>query len=419
MKGASVRRACLFTLFGAMTLLLSVASPALLSLPSDTAVFASTQVSEQASRSSPVGQSPGTVGASVAVGESGAAGESRTIAERRAAAEIRAVYETSFDLLPADKQRHYAQRLWRVTGDPAYLCANHAYGRRLLDQLARDAFTVAGSDRLRQRNRELLAAYPETSPKQRRRKAMLSEHVDMMLPRGILFRLAQARYHGLLGQLSEADRRLLEQAVGAVDWRAFLTDPEVVSVYAAQVANQAAFLAQLGIVDLRGELARAFRDRYPPGRIEELSPAEYRNWVYGLTHFIIAASHYYQRMLSDGELDWAVAALLGQGEALVQVKADIIAEVALSLQLAGQADHPLVAVLHEALLARRDPQSGILPATDGGFDLGEGEHRNVLAIMTLGWDGRLYSGPRLVLKNISEERDCRLPGRSLATSPED
>lgn len=337
----------------------------------------------------------------------------------RAAAEIRAVYETSFDLLPADKQRHYAQRLWRVTGDPAYLCANHAYGRRLLDQLARDAFTVADSDRLRQRNRELLAAYPETSPKQRRRKAMLSEHVDMMLPRGILFRLAQARYHGLLGQLSEADRRSLEQAVGAVDWRAFLTDPEVVSVYAAQVANQAAFLAQLGIVDLRGELARAFRDRYPPGRIEELSPAEYRNWVYGLTHFIIAASHYYQRMLSDGELDWAVAALLGQGEALLQVKADIIAEVALSLQLAGQADHPLVAVLHEALLARRDPQSGILPATDGGFDLGEGEHRNVLAIMTLGWDGRLYSGPRLVLKDISEERDCRLPGRSLATSPED
>ena len=114
-------------------------------------------------------------------------------------------------------------------------------------------------------------------------------------------------------------------------------------------------------------------------------------------------------MLSDGELDWAVAALLGQGEALLQVKADIIAEVALSMQLAGQADHPLVAVLHEALLARRDPQSGILPATDGGFDLGEGEHRNVLAIMTLGWDGRLYSGPRLVLKDISEERDCGPP----------
>lgn len=336
-----------------------------------------------------------------------------------AAAEIRAVYEAAFDRLPVDKQRHYAQRLWRVTGDPAYLCSNHAYGRRLLDQLARDAFTVADTDRLHQRNRELLAAYPETNAKQRRRKAMLSKHVDMMLPRGILFRLAQARYHGLLGQLSEADRRALEEAVGGVNWRAFLTDPEVLSVYAAQVANQAAFLAQLGIVDLRGELVAAFRDRYPPERIEGLSPAEYRNWLYGLTHFIIAASHYYQRTLADGELAWAVEALLGQGEALLQVKADIIAEVALSLQLAGHADHPLVGVLHEALLARRDLPSGILPATDGRRDLAEGEHRNVLAIMTLGWDGRLFPGPRLVPEDASAERDCRLPGQSPEASLEE
>jgi len=36
----------------------------------------------------------------------------------------------------------------------------------------------------------------------------------------------------------------------------------------------------------------------------------------------------------------------------------------------------------------------MIPSPDGSTDLERGEHRNVLAIMVLGWQGRLYPGPR-------------------------
>ncbi|WP_409229492.1 DUF3541 domain-containing protein [Halomonas sp. PAR7] len=35
----------------------------------------------------------------------------------------------------------------------------------------------------------------------------------------------------------------------------------------------------------------------------------------------------------------------------------------------------------------------MIPSPDGSTDLEGGEHRNVLAIMVLGWQGRLYTGP--------------------------
>ncbi|MBY5983985.1 DUF3541 domain-containing protein [Halomonas cupida] len=317
---------------------------------------------------------------------------------RQAAIEIRASYDGALESLPNDKQRHYAQRLWRLTGDPAYLCWNRQYAQRLLQQLARDAATVEDPAALRARNRQLLEGYPETRAKQRRRKAMLADYPQMMLPMGILFRLTQAQYHGLLERLPPGQYASLTRALDEVDWHAFLTDPEVISVYAAQVANQATFLAELGIVDLRDDVASAFRSLYPAERIAELSSADYHNWLYGLTHFVIAASRYYQRTAQHRSVDWAVEALVSQSSALAQVKTDIVAEVALSLQLGGRADHPLVDTLHAILLERRDPSTGILPGTDGSLDLASGEHRNVLAIMTLGWTGSLYPGPFLTLE---------------------
>jgi len=315
---------------------------------------------------------------------------------QQASLALRAVYEQSLASLPDDKQRHYAQRLWRLTGDPRYLALNRDYGERLLAQLASDAQVVADPATLAARNAELLDDYSEQTAKDRRRKAMLTSRVDMMMPRGVLFRLAQAEYHNLLGHLDAAERQCLFDSLAAVDWRGFLTDPEVLSIYAAQVANQVAFLYQLGIADLRPEVYAAFQALYPPSRIEKLDDAEYRNWLYGLTHVVIAASRYYQQPVTDAQVGWALEALESQeGNMIGAVKEDILAEVALSLQLAGREEHPLVDAIRADLMAARDPAVGIVPSVDGGVDLADGEHRNVLAIMTLGWQGHVTPGPDL------------------------
>lgn len=315
---------------------------------------------------------------------------------QQAATEIQSIYEAQFEALSDDKQRHFAQRIWRLTGDPEYLALNEAYGERLLGELAEYDDIVSSPEKLSERNREMLESYPVRTTKQRRRQVMFSERSEMMVPKHLLFRLAQANYHDLLGELPPERLARLEAAVMAVDWKDFLTDPEVLSVYGAQVANNVAFLNQLGLVDLRSDVVQAFQQLYPSERIDTLSRAEYYNWLYGMTHIVIAYSHYYQRLVPEEQVAWIIEALVRQEDKLLDsVKEDILAEVALSLQLTGREDLPLVDAIRNHLLESRDADAGIIPAADGSLDLEDGEHRNVLAIMVLGWEGQLFPGPDL------------------------
>lgn len=125
---------------------------------------------------------------------------------RQAGLEIQAVYEAALPGLPQDKQRHYAQRLYRLTGEARYLDLNRAYGQRLMCGLAQDIQGLAESrhDNYRYaetRSREIVAGYPQRTAKQRSRREMLAEWEEMAFATKLLFRLVQAEYHGLLPAL--------------------------------------------------------------------------------------------------------------------------------------------------------------------------------------------------------------------------
>lgn len=314
--------------------------------------------------------------------------------QREAGLAIQEIYEQALPTLSEDKQRHFAQRLYRLTGEQRWRALNHVYGERLLARLEEDIVGLAEPGYAAARSRAIVADYSQRTAKQRARRAMLGEWGEIAFARGLLFRLVQAEYHGLLPIIENHERALGYQA--EVDWAAFLTDPEVIGIYAAQVANQAYFLHQLGVMDLRREVEAAFRRHYPPDRVAGLDDAEYRNWLYGLTHFVIADSRYYQRKVDPEVHAWVLEALEREtADIMARATADIQAEVALAFLLAGREDHPLVGRVREALLAAVDPASGIIPSSSGEKGLAGGEHRNVLAIMVLRWPGRLHPGPDL------------------------
>lgn len=313
---------------------------------------------------------------------------------REAGRAIQAIYDAALHELPHDKQRHYAQRLYRIGGDPAYLAPMEAHGRRLLSQLQHDIAGLEEPGYGAARGREIVAGHARRTDKQRARQAMLSEWGEVAFGRQLLFRLIQADYYGLLVRLPEHDRAL--DYLASLEWRAFLTDPEVIRIYAAQVANQTEFLHQLGIVDLRREVRVAFQRVYPPTDTALLDEAAYHNRLYGMTHVVIADSRYYQRWVEPERHAWILDAFSREIDRIVnEATADIQAEVALSFLLAGQANHPAVGRIRQALVAAIDPQSGIIPSTSGSTDLIHGEHRNVLAIMVLTWPGQLHPGPDL------------------------
>lgn len=315
-------------------------------------------------------------------------------AQRDAGLAIQEIYERALPTLSEDKQRHFAQRLYRLTGEQRWRPLNRAYGERLLAGLEEDIVGLAEPGYAAARSRAIVADYSQRTAKQRARRAMLGEWGEIAFARSLLFRQVQAEYHGLLPAIEDHERALDYQA--EVEWAPFLTDPKVIGVYAAQVANYAYFLHQLGVMDLRREVEAAFQRRYPPDRVAELDDAEYRNWLYGLTHFVIADSRYYQRKVDPEVHAWVLDALERETSGiLARATADIQAEVAIAFLLAGREDHPLVGRVRESLVAAVDPASGIIPSPEGEKEVADGEHRNVLAIMVLRWPGRLYPGPDL------------------------
>lgn len=324
----------------------------------------------------------------------GPARDGPTRDEQATAQALRAIYEDALPAMPLDKQRHYAQRLYRISGDSRYLEPLEAHGRLLLKQLGRDIAGLETPGFAAARTREVMANYPQRTARQRARGAMLAQWGEIAFGRQLLFRLIQADYYGLLDTLPEHERAL--DYLASLEWQRFLTDPEVMRNYAAQVANQAHFLHQLGIVDLRDDMEAAFQSVYPADAVSALSERDYRNRLYGMTHMVIADSRYYQRRVSAEQHAWILAAFRTEIERILdEATEDIMAEVALSFLLAGLESDPTVARIRRHLMQAVDPRSGIIPSPDGDTDLERGEHRNVLAIMVLGWPGQLYAGPDL------------------------
>ncbi|MFY0989730.1 DUF3541 domain-containing protein [Halomonas sp. C05BenzN] len=318
---------------------------------------------------------------------------------REAGLAIQAVYEAALPELPPNKQRHYAQRLYRITGDDRYLGLNREYARRLLRQLDDEIAGLADPGHAAERSREIVENYSQRTAKRRARRAMLAEWGEIPFARQLLFRLVQADYYDLLPEVENLEVALAYLA--GVDWEPFLVDPEVMRIYAAQVANQVMFLHQLGIVDLRSEVIDAFRRQYPASGARRLSDEEYHNKLYGMTHFVIAASRYYQQRVDAEEFAWVLEAFERDIEpVLARATEDIQAEVALSFLLAGQEDHIVVERVRDALVAAVDSEAGMIPSPSGSTDLARGEHRNVLAIMVLRWPGVLYSGPDLSAESL-------------------
>ncbi|WP_136248355.1 DUF3541 domain-containing protein [Halomonas borealis] len=317
-------------------------------------------------------------------------------ADEAVAAEIRATYERALPSLSAGKQRHYAQRLYRITGEARYLPLNRDYGERLVASLREEFAGLGEPGYVARRSREGVTGYPEASAKQRRRKRMLADWGEILYAKGLAFDLTQAHYHGLLDERTLPGHRRALDYLSGVDFRAFVTDPRVLDVYAAQVANLVYYLHDLGVVDLRGEAIAAFRARFPPSRDATLDRALFRNKIYGMTHFVIAASDYYQRPVSADEFAWVLEDFADDlARILAETKEDIYTEVGISFLLAGREQAPAIARLREALVETFDPLAGMVPSESGSTDLEDGEHRNVLAIMLLDWPERLYPGPLL------------------------
>ncbi len=319
---------------------------------------------------------------------------------------IREHYEDRLSELPLSLQRHYAQRLYRMTGDEVFLPYNHYYAQQLITTLRRDLdYLAEDPDYLLQHDLALLQARSLRTVRQRQRVELLQAHPGMTFATDLVFRMIQLDYYGLLdsalGERSEQGFELL----APLPFEAFVLSEEAVRHYAAQAANLVWFLQQLGVTDLREPFLARFQSIYPHDRDNLLSPQEYHNKIYGMTHIVIAASRYYQDTLPSDTFPWITDYFIDQLPRLLETATeDILAEVGISLALTDHIDHPAIGQLRQALTAAYDSDARMIPSPQGSTDFARGEHRNVLAVMLLNWPEELYPGPRIDPKMLEEFR---------------
>ena len=321
------------------------------------------------------------------------------------ASAIMATYEARLPEMSRSVQRHFAQRMYRITGDEKYLPANLAYAKSLARQLQRDfeglskpGYALERAEARLSKREAGAEGFDDAArrEKYRARHQVLARWGEMPFAISLLSRLNQVNSFGLLETPPFAGSGEAVDYLKSIDFRSFLTDQEVVSVYAAQVANISQYLFDLGVSDLRQEASASFLEHYSKVPEAGLSLSEFRNMLYGLTHFVIASSGYYQRFLDRREVDWVLAWLERSVERIdIDATPDIQAEVGLCFSLCQEEQSPVLQRMKSSVVSAYDDSSRMIPSEAGGTDLEDGEHRNVLAIMLLRWPKALHPGPRL------------------------
>ncbi|QMV16978.1 DUF3541 domain-containing protein [Vibrio spartinae] len=298
--------------------------------------------------------------------------------------QIAEYYEQRLYTLPAFKAGHYALRMYRQTLDNKYAAGIWQDMARVASTLNHFANDVTTPEAIYLYSQQRLSSYKGRQGERSRLRFSVTKHHPEYIYLGVdlLSAMARADEYGLK---HKHDKRL-RQVLRKYDFSLYATDPQMIRAWAAQLANQVFWLRQLGEQDVVEAFIQAFRKTYPDDQDKALSKQQYENKIYGMTHIIIAASGYYQHPVSAADYQWIYHYFRTNIETIIaRTKPDVIAEVGLSFLLAGLDKDPVVTQTRQAIQAAIPPLKQMIPSGKDDFNLALGEHRNLLAIMLLGW----------------------------------
>jgi hypothetical protein len=293
-------------------------------------------------------------------------------------------------------QRHYATRMYRVTGDERYIYPIIFDMMLLTRRLSKDASALFDEQHILRRTQELLNSFEEDTRKGEMRREAFSKRGNLLWLLDMVYICEQMKEYGL----DEGEDRKAFLTVVAylrkVDFASMLLDTALIRVYSPQLANFVYYLQNLGIVDLRQEYSARFRSTFPDSLDDQLTSDEFEDKIYGLTHIIIAVSAYYQFRVSPEQFGWILGYLHENIDAILQeTRPDVIAEVGVCFLVADEEDSPVIAKCRSKIIDMYDEKSQTVLSTSGNDELEAGEHRNVLAYMLLNWPTKLHPGPFL------------------------
>lgn len=308
---------------------------------------------------------------------------------------IRQTFDRSLPTFEPEIQRHYALRMYRLTGDTIYLPTLRQGLALTLSELDADVVRASDSVYVGRRIGELLEPLRDDNRKDRLRLPVLRDLGSFLYYLHLLENTAKVREYRLTDSVS---MRLCGQAdsiLRRVDFSPLL-DTGMVRVYAPQASNFVWWLYAGTGVDLRAPFMERFRTLYPDSLDTRLKGPAYLDKLYGLTHLILPASEYFQHHVHPEPYRWILDYFRANKKQIMKsATSDIIAEIGICFLMCDTPGDSMVAECRRRIVADFDNRLGLIPSPSGNTDMSIAEHRNVLAFALLAWPERLFPGPFL------------------------
>ena len=305
-------------------------------------------------------------------------------------------YKSEFSNIEPEIQKHYAIRKYRITGDSSYIPFIIEDLKITRATLQNDLQHFSDTIYIFQREKELFEKMNPKTRKGKARRALFKGNPKMLFYLNFLYNTNTIADYYLDNPIDKNLLKTCRLYLHQIDFKTFLTDTTTLRVYAAQAVNYVYYLQQLQVIDFRDEYLNAFQQTFPDSLDSKLSNKEFRDKIYGLTHFIISASRYYQEPVDSHEFKWIFQYFDNNIKKILKKSTpDIIAEVGICYKLAGYQNHKPLLRCIKKVIKSFDKKHSIILSPKGNSDISKGEHRNILAIMLLSWGDSLFQGPDL------------------------
>jgi hypothetical protein len=300
--------------------------------------------------------------------------------------EILANYKSKLYRLPLVQQEHFSSRMYTITGNKHYLNPIVLYLFVLSAKFKSLVPNLNNELMIQDENKKLLFINDLDTEKKKIRIRKISLNFLVVIKKIYFYQLEKT---ALFPNIQNG-KSYLQAHIS--DLEQFLLDKENIMIYGAQLINYVYYLYDLDIVDLRECFVDEFKKTFPNSEDSKLSTLDYTSKIYTMTHFIIAASNYYQQKPNEQSFNWIIDYFENNiDEIISRTENDIIVEVGVSFMLVNKENSPAVNKIKAYLSNAYSAKYKMLPSKDEAFkyDLVRGEHRNILAIMLFKWPKKL------------------------------
>lgn len=293
-------------------------------------------------------------------------------------------------------QAHWAVRMYRLTGESKYIQLIFQDFQIKTFKMWPNVKILGNKSAIKKYDGDLLNNFHPTSLKGERRKTTFGENPGMLAYKQIVEYLFFAKSYGVdtLPQLkSDFDKAIAELKL--VDWEQSYLGSDAIQTHPSFIANSVSYLKFLGVTNLVLPAQELFRKRWMQNDPDRDS--DYQLKIYGMTHFIISQSLFYQKLVENEQsYSWILNYFEKNWEQInLRCNPDIIAEVGLCFILTSHSNHEIVEKSRKEIMKSFDQKVGYIPREKDRTNMQSAEHRNILAVLLLGGIDKFHKGPNL------------------------